>query len=91
MVYLISYDLNDRDKNYEGVSQAIIDVSGGYYVHRLDSTWIIKSSALSATDIFAKIKPALDSNDTCLVIEVKNNKQGHFTKKEWEEINALFS
>jgi hypothetical protein len=46
---------------------------------------------LNATDVFGKIKPELDSNDTCLVIEVKNNKQGHFAKKEWEEINALFS
>lgn len=60
MVYVISYDLNDHDKNYEGVSRAIIDISSGCCVHHLDSTWLIKSSALSATDIFDKIKPEMD-------------------------------
>lgn len=87
MVYLISYDLNKTGKNYEGVYQAIKDASTGVWCHPLESTWLIKSTLSSANSVFEKIKPELDSDDRCFVIEVSNNYQGWLTKKMWDYIN----
>lgn len=87
MVYFITYDLNNSGKDYEGVFQAIKDSSDGVWCHYWDSSWLIRSPLESASDVFAKIKPHLDSDDTCLVIEVKNNKQGWLKEKQWKYIN----
>lgn len=87
MVYFITYDLNKAGKNYDGVYQAIKDASTGAWCHYWDSSWLIKSNYTSADDVFKLIKPYLDSDDRCLVIEVKNNKQGWLTKDQWDYIN----
>ena len=87
MVYFITYDLNKADKDYEGVYEAIKDASLAW-CHYWDSSWLIKSELKTADDVFEKIKPHLDSNDRCLVAEVKNNKQGWLTKEQWEFINT---
>lgn len=86
-VYLITYDLNKASKNYDGAYQAIKDASDGTWCHFWDSSWLIRSNYSSAQFVFDKIKPNLDSDDRCLVIEVKNNKQGWLTNDQWEYIN----
>jgi len=87
MVYFVTYDLNDPGQNYENVIQAIKDASTGVWCSYWKSSYLIKSDYQTATEVFDIIKPYLDKNDTCLVIEVKNNKQGWLTKKQWEYIN----
>lgn len=87
MVYFITYDLNATGKDYEGVYEAIKNASE-YWCHYWDSSWLIKSNLETADAVFAKIKPHLDTNDRCLVIEVKNNKQGWLTKNQWDSINT---
>lgn len=88
MVYLIGYDLNKADKNYDGVYTAIKEssVNGATWWHYLDSTWIIKSN-LTVNQVSDKIKPETDENDRFLVIEVKNNKQGWLTQDAWDYLN----
>lgn len=81
--YLISYDLNKPGQNYDGLYQAIKGASTGVWWHYLDSTWIIKSNSFSADDVFEKLSPYLDKNDRCIVVEIKNNKQGWLTKDAW--------
>ena len=87
MVYLITYDLNKTGKDYEGVYQAIKDASTGAWCHYWESSWLIRSNLATADLVFAKIKPHLDTDDRCLVVEVKNNKQGWLTEKQWDYIN----
>lgn len=87
MIYLITYDLNKSDKDYEGVYQAIKDAST-YWCHYWESSWLIKSNLETADAVFDKIKPHLDNNDRCFVVEVKNNKQGWLTKEQWDTINS---
>lgn len=87
MVYMITYDLNKSGKDYEGVYQAIKDASDGVWCHYWDSSWLIRSNLATASAVFEKIQPHLDSDDACLVIEVKNNKQGWLTTKQWDYIN----
>jgi len=86
MVYMISYDLNKSGKNYDGVFEAIKKASIKW-CHYLDSTWLIKANYSSANDVFNLIKPNLDSDDRCIVIQVENNKQGWLTKEQWDFIN----
>ena len=87
MVYFITYDLNKSDKDYEGVFQAIKDASNGVWCHYWDSSWLIKSYLESANEVFDLIRPHLDSNDRCFVIEVKENKQGWLLQEQWDYIN----
>lgn len=88
MIYMISYDLNKKDKDYEGVFQAIKDASTGVYIKVLLSVWLIKSNYKSATDVCNKIKPYLDDNDYILVNQVTDNRQGWLPHKSWEYING---
>lgn len=87
MVYFITYDLNKTGKDYEGVYQAIRDASNGVWCHYWESSWLIRSNLLTADQVFARIKPHLDKDDRCLVIEIKNNKQGWLTQEQWDYIN----
>lgn len=87
MVYFITYDLNKAGKNYDGVYKAIKSAGDLAWCHFWESSWLIRSSLQSANDVFAKIKPHLDSDDTCFVVEVKNNRQGWLSKKQWDYIN----
>lgn len=85
--YLISYDLNKPGQDYKELYQAIKEASTGVWWHHLDSTWIIKSNYSSADNVFEKLQPYIDKNDLCIVIEIKNNKQGWLTENAWKYLN----
>ncbi len=85
MVYLITYDLNKPGQKYDDLYEAIKN-SSTYWVHFLDSAWIIKS-ALSVNQVSNNIRAKVDESDNFLVIEVTNNKQGWLPQKIWEYIN----
>lgn len=87
MVYMVTYDLNKEGQNYEDVIQAIKDASTGVWCSYWKSSYLIKSNLTSADKVAEIIQPHLDSNDSLLVIEVKNNKQGWLSKKQWDYIN----
>lgn len=86
MVYMVTYDLNNPGQNYDDVINAIKE-SSTKCISCWKSSYLIKSNYLSANDIQAKIEPYLDSNDSLLVIEVVNNKQGWLSKEQWNYIN----
>ena len=83
--YMITYDLNASGQRYDKVIEAI-KASSSDWCSYWKSSYLIKSS-LTPNQIVDNIKPYLDSNDSLIVIEVKNNKQGWLTKKQWEYIN----
>lgn len=91
MVYMITYDLNDDGKDYEHVIDAIKSASTGVWCSFWKSSWLIKSDLETANEVFTKIKPFIDNNDRLIVIEVKDNKQGCHTQKEWSCIDEMFS
>ena len=90
MVYLITYDLNNPGQNYEDVIKAIKSASTGKWCSYWKSSWVIQSNYYSASGVFDLIKPYLDQGDKCLVIEVRNNKQGWLTQDQWNYLNGLF-
>lgn len=90
MVYLITYDLNNPGQNYDEVIKAIKAASTGAWCSYWKSSWVIQSNYTSASSVFDFIKPHLDKGDRCLVIEVRNNKQGWLTQDQWNYLNGLF-
>lgn len=88
--YMITYDLNSEGQKYTEVIQAIKDCSRSWCSY-WKSAYLIKSD-LTPNQIQEKIKPHLDSNDSLIVIEVVNNKQGWLSEKQWKFINEnIFS
>lgn len=87
--YLISYDLNNAGKNYEGVIQTIKDCSNGVWCSPLKSVWLIQSK-LSANLISEQIRSVADSDDSIFVIEVTKNRYGWLEKGMWDYINKHF-
>ena len=82
--YMITYDLNSTGQKYDEVIKAIKDSSSAWCSY-WKSSYLIKSS-LTPDQIVDNVKPHLDNNDSFIVIEVKNNKQGWLNKKQWEYI-----
>ena len=90
-VYMITYDLNSKGQNYEKVIKAIKDSSIGVWCTFWKSSYLIKSH-LTPNQISNNITPHLDSNDSLIIIEVKNNYQGWLNEEEWKYIKEhIFS
>lgn len=83
-VYNISYDLSQPGQKYAGLIEEIKRSPG--YLHCLESTWLV-STAETAEQVFQRLSPNLDKNDSILVIEVVKNYQGWLSKEKWEWIN----
>lgn len=90
MVYCITYDLNGSEKDYEGVIQAIEKAGDQGVCHFGESAWLVKTRFKSAQRVYSMIEPYLDSDDTCLVIEVTNNYQGYLEDKHIKQIHNMF-
>jgi hypothetical protein len=91
MVYMITYDLNKSGKDYSGVFEAIKE-SAQAWCHYWDSSWLIRSDLNTAAEVFEKIKPHLDSNDRCFVVEAAPNYQGWLSEEQWKFIKEnIFS
>ncbi len=88
-IYMITYDLNGKGKDYTGVHEAIKSASNGTWCHYWESSWMICSS-LTVQQVSDKIRPHIDTDDRYIVIEVKNNYQGWLKKEQWEYIRKMF-
>lgn len=81
--FLITYDLNKSDKNYEGLHDMIIQISNDTWCRPLKSVYLVQSN-LSPETISKKLMSVMDKNDFLLVIEVKNNKDGWLHNDQWD-------
>jgi len=83
MVYVVSYDLKKPGKNYVGLTEQLQFFPGWW--HYLGSTWLISTSE-SATELYNRLAPHLDKNDSILIIEAGKHIQGWLPKDAWEWI-----
>lgn len=90
MVYMITYDLNESGQNYDKVIEAIKFASSGVWCSYWKSSWLIHSYLPTSDAVYELIDPYIDGNDSIIVIEVKNNKQGWLEDGAWEIINKMF-
>jgi len=79
--YLITYDFEGAATKYSALFEEIKSFKGWW--HYLDRTWLI-TSELSAKEIYAKLKPHLDTDINLLVIVVGKDRQGWLPAKAWD-------
>ena len=65
--YLIGYDLNEEDQDYDTLIEKIKEI--GNWWHCLDSTWIVKCDN-TAVEIRNFLKQFIDTNDKLLVVHL---------------------
>jgi hypothetical protein len=85
MIYAINYDLKRPGQNYETLYAAI--KSCGAWWHYLGSTWLVDTS-LSASDLWARIQPHVDTNDRFLIHRVTPDYSGWLTQDAWTWISG---
>jgi hypothetical protein len=84
VVYVISYDLKKPGQNYDELFEAI-KAAGSSWWHYLESTWLVDSN-LTAEQIFQRLQPKMDTNDSILIIAVTASYSGWLPEKAWEWI-----
>lgn len=84
-VYLVTYDLNEQDKNYPGVIAEL--KASTNWCKPLLSTWLISTNE-TANALSARVKSKMDANDYLLVIEVRANYQGWLHNSYWDWIRT---
>jgi hypothetical protein len=82
--YSINYDLSAPGRDYKGLYDALKEFGGWW--HYLESTWIVVTDS-SPAQIWEKLKPHIDENDSLLIIEVKDNVSGWLSQKAWDWIH----
>lgn len=65
---LVGYDLNKPGQDYDALIKRLKNVGTSWW-HRLDSTWLIKTS-MSPKELREDLKSYLDSGDELLIIDV---------------------
>ena len=85
MLYLITYDLKEKTKDYLPLYEAI-KTSGLAWWHYLDSTWIVQAKpGEEADNIFRRLEPHIHKEtDYILVIDLGANRQGWLPKEAWD-------
>ena len=78
MLYVVSYDLRKKGKDYRGLSDELQRSSGWW--HYLESTWLIVSWD-GADQIYNRLRKHLDVNDTILIMQVGTDYQGWLPKE----------
>lgn len=79
-IYLISYDLNEPNQDYEELFGAIKSFPG--YYHLLKSGWLI-STTMNAQQVSDLLLNHIDKNDFLLVSRVDDDRQGWLPDGAW--------
>lgn len=84
--YLITYELNNKSKDYIDLYNKIKTYSWWHYI---ESTWIIKTDK-DANTINTSLRPFIDeSSDFLLVVKIENSeRQGWLPKKAWDWLKS---
>lgn len=102
-VFIISYDLNKKGKNYEPLFEKIKQIADVHCKPCL-STWIIASRTKTKKEIYDELRKIIDDDDYIVVAQLnskvyaqpdkehKDIMQKYFMITEWDEaFNAQFN
>lgn len=84
MVYLVSYDLNAPEQDYQKLINAICRYENSCRVLR--AQWLIQSDK-SAKQIFKELGAFIDSDDELFICEVTENQSKQFTVRGSVKLN----
>ena len=85
MIIAINYDLKKPGQNYEKLYSAIKGL--GVWWHYLGSTWLVETT-LTATQVWDRLAPHVDTNDRFLVIGVTQDYSGWLSQDAWDWLNS---
>lgn len=85
--YIVTYELNNKSKDYSGLFNAI--KVHAYWWHYIESVWIVKSHS-TAQEISSGLLNHIDADkDYLLVIKVDSaEKEGWLPQKAWDWLNS---
>lgn len=89
MVYLITYDLLARNKDYASLYQAIQEL--GEVIHPLESVWIVDTRArnLNADYIIPLLRVHMSEDDLLFVVQIDGaDRNGWMAKTAWAWIRG---
>jgi len=82
MIYLITYDLSEKDGDYNDLYEKIKSL--GEYVHPLESTWFIKSDK-DVNAIFDVLKSDMEGRGRIFIVDITDQeRQGWMPKMAWD-------
>lgn len=88
--YVVVTSINKNSRNFGNFLDAIENCSSFIWHFPHSSVWFIKSN-LSTDEITDMMYDFLDINDESFIVaELKNNKQGWLTDDEWDILNNIF-
>lgn len=81
MIYSISYDLKKPGQDYSELIKSI--KSFGTWAKPCESYWLI-STSIDAKEIFAKLKPYIDANDSIFITRIDlSDRAGWLSQELW--------
>lgn len=84
MIYLISYDLNEPNKDYKALYEEIKTAPG--WAHIMESVWLISTSK-TIEHWSDKLREVMDDNDQVFVVDITGQaRQGWLKTTHWEWI-----
>jgi len=82
-LYAVIYELRITHRDYASLHNAIKGL--GNWWHHLPSTWLVYTTQ-TAAEIWRRLQPHIDQNDSMLIIEVGSDSQGWLPKTAWDWI-----
>ena len=82
-VHNVSYDLRRAGQDYAGLIEELKKSPSWW--HHLGSTWLIATTE-TALQLWNRVAPHLDKNDSMLIIEVGDDYSGWFPQEAWDWI-----
>lgn len=84
--YIISYDIKpDSKESFQSLFNEI--KKSKKWWHYISNTWLIVTEE-SASEVFERVKPHLDSNINLVIFEIGTERQGWLSPKAWKWIKA---
>lgn len=84
MIFLITYELNNKDKDYDNLFLEIKRL--GHWWHYIQNTWIINTTT-NLEDCTRLLNSKIDENDRLLILDMTNiEMNGWLPEKAWEWI-----
>jgi hypothetical protein len=85
MVYIVSYDLRNPNRNYTSLYEELKNSPGWW--HYLESTWLV-STTETATELYNRLVKKIDRDDSLLIIQAGTDRQGWLPEKAWDWIRT---
>ena len=84
MVFQITYELKDSDKNYSELFTAVENLGSAIHFLR-DSWWVEVETAMKAGDILSLLKPYMGENDLIHIVDITNKStNGWLARTSWD-------